>query len=1087
MGDGAAADGLGAEALFVFGGRVLIAGRAALRAGDVHADRVGLPRLQRDAGLGVELHVPVVPGGGDQGRGAAAVAGHARIRAVVGLQGKGVFRGAAGGDHRVGKAGQLHRQIVLHALPDPDIADGHRAAGGDVADLQQDLQRAALRRRDGMGDGAAADGLGAEALFFSGGRVLIAGRAALRAGDVHADRVGLPRLQLDAGLGVELHVPVVPGGGDGGRGAAAVAGQARLRAAVGLQVEGIVCRDVDARFGIGKAGHFDLDLCSAAELAQPDIADRDRIRRGGAAELEDQHQFPASGGRRPELGGVFAGAVQAPLSAVEFFGAAVLIKDLKLARVGRRADRRAEAIPRPGFRRHAGFDEELRAPDAALAARGADVQHGRRAGDRQGLLEAVIVFFPYIAFAAGAERDLAHLLILRRQRLDAEIRQRYGVAGGGIRLAHLQTERQGPVAHVRRDDQFHVIRAARRQTAGIQSPVGVFIIAVKAGLVLGLAALRSEIEGDAVAGPGLRRHAGDGIEPDLPHPALGRVRGGLRDLQRRAGGSFLQFHRVSVVMSFVNRIRSVVGKVRQRDLLVGFGNHPVQDPAGGHRGIQREAGRKHIGISIGEGLHPEIADRDAGARGRFAERELQHKLAAPVGAGDHGFAGFRFARGQALAVEGAVALLLAAVIQEEFKGQVPVAADVRRNVIARAGLGDQAGLDEEPGFPNPGLRGNRPVVDADRVRLALEDRVIVLVVRLIYGRLPRKVHGSGQRVFIIDHVRVFLYLDLRKIDRKGREHAQLQVKIARAAGGDQDAGNAVVALSDGKLLEIAELDLAGHIRAEAIGHPVIPAGNGGIVALKLDMPGLAVCFRGGEAVHAVDGLAAARDGVALEFRVKQVALPAVLPGRSAVSRQRHKDRPVYLPFRSRGRGRRVLPRGGRDGLRRVRRGRLFRLCRPSGRHGAAGKQQRRQKNNCRYELHALHHRFLLALRPVRWENRGGQAVNDCAECKVLCKAIIGHRTRNVNCFYAFCRYFPGLFSGFFYFPTVLAFVVYILQTRRRQRIVRSAADAAPGVFIGRKETSGGSGDRLPAPEPDRTDKNRRDRQRARRFCILFRR
>ena len=90
-----------------------------------------------------------------------------------------------------------------------------------------------------------------------------------------------------------------------------------------------------------------------------------------------------------------------------------------------------------------------------------------------------------------------------------------------------------------------------------------------------------------------------------------------------------------------------------------------------------------------------------------------------------------------------------------------------------------------------------------------------------------------------------------------------------AAIGNQDAGDAVIAFLNLKLLEVTELDLAGHIGMETVGYAVIPAGNGGIVCFQLDMPGFPVGLRGVKAVYAVHRFAASGNGAALEFRTEQ--------------------------------------------------------------------------------------------------------------------------------------------------------------------------------------------------------------------------
>ena len=132
-----------------------------------------------------------------------------------------------------------------------------------------------------------------------------------------------------------------------------------------------------------------------------------------------------------------------------------------------------------------------------------------------------------------------------------------------------------------------------------------------------------------------------------------------------------------------------------------------------------------------------------------------------------------------------------------------------------------------------------------------------------------KVYGRGERFFIVFFVRILLDFDLVEVNRKRMEHAELQIQIACAAIGNQDAGDAVIAFLNLKLLEVTELDLAGHIGMETVGYAVIPAGNGGIVCFQLDMPGFPVGLRGVKAVYAVHRFAASGNGAALEFRTEQ--------------------------------------------------------------------------------------------------------------------------------------------------------------------------------------------------------------------------
>ena len=139
---------------------------------------------------------------------------------------------------------------------------------------------------------------------------------------------------------------------------------------------------------------------------------------------------------------------------------------------------------------------------------------------------------------------------------------------------------------------------------------------------------------------------------------------------------------------------------------------------------------------------------------------------------------------------------------------------------------------------------------------------------LVDQQLLLEIHGSLQGVLIVHLIGELLHLDLGKVDGEGRQHAQLQVQIAGAAGGDHHAGDAVLAFLNVKLLEVAELDLAGNVGVEAVGHPVVPAGNGGVVALQLHVPGLAVGLRGGEAVDSVYLLALAGNRAAFKLGVE---------------------------------------------------------------------------------------------------------------------------------------------------------------------------------------------------------------------------
>ena len=136
---------------------------------------------------------------------------------------------------------------------------------------------------------------------------------------------------------------------------------------------------------------------------------------------------------------------------------------------------------------------------------------------------------------------------------------------------------------------------------------------------------------------------------------------------------------------------------------------------------------------------------------------------------------------------------------------------------------------------------------------------------LINDRFPLKIDRGGKRVLVLNFVRVLFHLNLFKVDRKRRQHAELQVKVARAAVRDHNSGDAVVSLMDLELLEITELDRSGNIRVKTVSHKVIPSGYRRVVAFKLDMPGFSVGLRRIETIDAVDSLAASLDIVSFEF------------------------------------------------------------------------------------------------------------------------------------------------------------------------------------------------------------------------------
>ena len=846
-----------AEALFIAAGQVLEADRAAVGVGDVQAHLVALSRLQLGVGLDVELHVPVRAGRGDGSGGAAAFAGERGVGAGIGLQEEGIGIGdGAGqdaGDNRL-------------ALGDLHVADLHGGAGGDVADLQQDLQSAVRLGGDGVGHGAVGDGLGAEALLALAGGVLIADGAAGGAGDVKADLVGLAGLQLIAGLGIELHVPVVAGLGDGGGGAAAVAGELTQGALIGLQVKGVLGGTGGGDAGVTEArqvhgdkagvGLFDLHIAHGDGGAGGDVADLQQDLQGAALLRGD---------------GVGHGAVRDGLGAEAVFGAGggVFVAG---GAAGGAGHVHADGVGLAGLQLVLGLGVELHVPVVAgrgdggggAAAVAGELSVGAGVCLQEEGVGLGLALFPHGIGKVG-KRDLLGLAL--GELGDADVGEGHVVAGGAVGLAQLQAQGQRTVALVGGDGVFHVVRAAGGEAAAVERAVGVLIVAVEAGLVLGLVRGGADVKFDLVGGAGVQGHAGGGIELGLPDAsALG---GGLQDLQGRAGGALFQLHHIVAVMALIDRVGPLVREGGgQGQLLVGGGDQGLEGLAGGNLLVQGEVLGKHVLVVVDDLVHVKVFHLHRGALGHHAQGELQHQLVPIAAADDHGLHGFGLLAGQALAVKGAVALFHLVVVEEELKGHVLVAGHVRGDAVAHACLGDQAGVDVEPGLPDARIPGGGQVFDADLVGASGEHRGIALVMPLIDQQLLLEIHRRLQGVLIVHLVGELLHLDLGKVDGEGGQHAQLQIQIAGAAAGDHHAGDAVLTLLDVKLLEVAELDLAGHVGVEAVGHPIVPAGNGGVIALQLHMPGFPVGLRGGKAIDAVYLLALAGNRAAFKLGVE---------------------------------------------------------------------------------------------------------------------------------------------------------------------------------------------------------------------------
>ena len=217
-------------------------------------------------------------------------------------------------------------------------------------------------------------------------------------------------------------MPVVPGSGDGGRGAAVVAGQLRLRAVVGLQFKGV-------RLG----GSVNDLVVLGHPFSHIDVADGDHIVRRAVADLEAQEQLVILAElRRGELlvdvvGSVIRDAqvviavkiALAPVIVVVVFGSTVGVEHLKALNGLVRMERGFDQIFFALFRRDAGADEEMRAPQSAIVPGRIHLQLGDAAGHRGFAGKSVI------GFQACGDGDL-----LRGEALGNRYRLR--IAGHGI-------------------------------------------------------------------------------------------------------------------------------------------------------------------------------------------------------------------------------------------------------------------------------------------------------------------------------------------------------------------------------------------------------------------------------------------------------------------------------------------------------------------------------------------------------------------------------------------------------------------------------------------------------------------------------
>ena len=492
---------------------------------------------------------------------------------------------------------------------------------------------------------------------------------------------------------------------------------------------------------------------------------------------------------------------------------------------------------------------------------------------------------PHVAVAAGGKGYVANGLIGRRQLLHTEILQRDRVARSGIRFAELQPEGQRSMRSIRRHDLLHMIRTARRKGAPVQGSIGVLVISVEADLVFGLIAAGAEVILDPVGSTGLRGHAGVGVELDLPNASS--FGGRLGNAQRGAVGGLGEIHHIIVVMPLIDGVRPAVRELGQRHILIIRGRDrgivlPVV-----YLLVQRKPGRERIFVFVGDLLHAYVAHRHIDILRGAANGELQHQFSvgkAGFGESEDLLDSRQFPARQMAAVEGTVALLLLVPVQEHLKVHILVAQQIRADAVGNTGLRRHAGADIKPCLPHRGVMADREIVHRDRVAAAHHQGAVLRIVALHDHVLAVELQSTGQDT-LIAHIVLHLHdLDLAEIDRKGAERTELEIQIAGAVLRDYKAGQLVVALRNLEFLKIAELDRAGYIRAEAISDTILVAGDRGIVALELDVPGFSIRLSGRDPIHAVHKLGGAGNLVAFEFCAEQRRRAFFL--RSGVRRRR---------------------------------------------------------------------------------------------------------------------------------------------------------------------------------------------------------
>ena len=485
--------------------------------------------------------------------------------------------------------------------------------------------------------------------------------------------------------------------------------------------------------------------------------------------------------------------------------------------------------------------------------------------------------------------------------------------------------------------------------------------------------------GHAVFGAGLRGDAGLDVDAARPHFVLV----GLFD--HGGGGAACRLHQghgEAGVGAGIHAVGAVKGELLQRNGGIVGGHHHILR-AQIHAAVHGEVGGQHIGVMLIHLLHPDVVHGDLAAVGGLAEGELQNHLAAlAAGAAqvDKLLEGALGHIAHALAVEGTVALLVVAVIEANLHVHLMGGGHVGADPVQGAGGKNGGGLHVQAGHPHLGAEGDLLHLHGDAVQMAVQLIEVARVVLHVHRALRAPGDGHSHDALIVGLGLQLLHLDGGEVDGEGLQRTQLQIQIGIAVAGADLAGDGVLTLTDGKLVEVAELHRARHVGLEVVGHPVVTAGHGHVVALQLHMPGLAVGLGGGKAIHAVHHLALTGYVTALKLGPEHI-------GGLVGEDQRFRRRVLLLH-------RLHHHRGG-----------VLRLVHHSGGLGAlaaGGQQQGQQQEKCNNPSRAVHHTLLLAKMVVPAEiRRRKRAISrpfprNCAKWQLISQIVYGGRVHSVN-------------------------------------------------------------------------------------------